>query len=445
MPRPEPKERLVTPNPIDDDNDGISGHDVPMGSDRHLRSPLGSRPDAAPELTLVKTTADVPEADDAADIGEAVPSTSTVAAGQGELADAPVPASGPSDAGVSRIEVVRRQLAAADSEAFFKSVAGLARNGHGELLKVMDYKPDLPFHQADVISVQPAPETTATLHLYGQAAYPKFDKHLVAAFQAPKFDHLLASVHHALVHGNANIALITNHGEIIDIALVLGALTIAMCEQPRQYGVLGETIELADLVDRSNLLVSKMVATTEVFGIPTADVLSRFCRTYFSVPQTASRRRAKLDPDLAKATNALMRSELHARLGKGGQMLSMAASGSQDLKLAANLVNRLRHTWRQRRGVEPENAPSLHLQPLYAGTIRLMLECRYVLPVSVSMNPAHPICEIGGLTSVQTEDDCHGIMEWIAATHERETGVNTVYHRVEDDLLSQVRAFRRNS
>ncbi len=98
-----------------------------------------------------------------------------------------------------------------------------------------------------------------------------------------------------------------------------------------------------------------------------------------------------------------------------------------------------------RRTVEPENAPSLHLQPLYAGTIRLMLECRYVLPVSVSMNPAHPICEIGGLTSVQTEDDCHGIMEWIAATHERETGVNTVYHRVEDDLLSQVRAFRRNS
>ena len=58
MPRPEPKERLVTPNPIDDDNDGISGHDVPMGSDRHLRSPLGSRPDAAHELTLVKTTAD---------------------------------------------------------------------------------------------------------------------------------------------------------------------------------------------------------------------------------------------------------------------------------------------------------------------------------------------------------------------------------------------------
>jgi hypothetical protein len=333
-------------------------------------------------------------------------------------------------------------LASADSEAYYRSLAGLARAGHGELLRGMEYSPELGIHQADIVHLDPAPENTATLHLYGQAAYRNFDKHLNAAFSDPKIDHLLANVHHALVHGNANVALITNHGEIIDIALVLGALTIAMCEEPRTYGVLGEKISLDQLADRSNLLVSKMVATTEVFGIPTAEVLSRFCRTYFSVPQTASRRRAKLDPALAKATNLVMRAELHERLERGGQLLSMAASGSQDLSLAANVVKRLRSTWRQRRGEEPDDAPSLHLQPLYSGTMKLMLECRYVLPVAVSMNPAHPICEIGGLTRVRTEDDCHGIMEWIAATHEAKTGVNTVYHHTEDDLLSQVRAFR---
>lgn len=355
--------------------------------------------------------------------------------------DTQVPAPAPETAGET-VADARAALAAADSEAYFRSLAGLVRAGHGELLRGMEYSPELAIHQADVVHLDPAPENTATLHLYGQAAYRNFDKHLTAAFSDPQIDHLLANVHHALVHGNANIALITNHGEIIDIALVLGALTIAMCEEPRTYGVLGETIGLDELADRSNLLVSKMVATTEVFGIPTAEVLSRFCRTYFSVPQTASRRRAKLDPELAKATNLVMRAELHDRLERGGQLLSMAASGSQDLSLAANVVKRLRSTWRQRRGEEPDDAPSLHLQPLYSGTMKLMLECRYVLPVAVSMNPAHPICEIGGLTRVRTEDDCHGIMEWIAATHEAKTGVNTVYHHTEDDLLSQVRAFR---
>lgn len=335
-------------------------------------------------------------------------------------------------------------LKSADSEAFYRAISSLARAGHGDLLKPMPYNPVYEFHQAECVSVEPEPDSLGALHIYGPAAYPRFDKHLLAAFQDPKMEHLLANVYHALVHGNVNIALVTNHGNIIDIALVLGALTIAMAEPPRSYGVLGETIELAELVDRSNLLVSKMVATTEVFGIPTPEVMRKFCRTYFSVPQTASRRRARLDPELARATNVLARQRLHDRLDGGGQLLSMAASGSQDLSLAANLVKRLQTTWRHRRGTEPDDAPSLHLQPLYAGTMQLMLRCRYVLPVAVSMNPAHPALEIGGLTRVNSEDDCHGIMEWIASAHEGATGVNTVYHRAEDDLLTQVRSVLRS-
>jgi len=85
------------------------------------------------------------------------------------------------------------------------------------------------------------------------------------------------------------------------------------------------------------------------------------------------------------------------------------------------------------------DAPSLHLQPLYAGTIRLMTSCEYVLPVATSMNADHSICTVGELTRVRDEDDCHNVMRWIATAHQEATGITSVYHSREDDRLGQLR------
>ncbi len=73
-----------------------------------------------------------------------------------------------------------------------------------------------------------------------------------------------------------------------------------------------------------------------------------------------------------------------------------------------------------------------------------MLRCRYVLPVSISLDGNNPVCTVGGLTRVQNEDDCHAIMRWIAASHEESTGTATMYHQREDDFLSQVREALRS-
>ena len=35
---------------------------------------------------------------------------------------------------------------------------------------------------------------------------------------------------------------------------------------------------------------------------------------------------------------------------------------------------------------------------------------------------------------------CHRVMDWIAAAHQRATGITTVYHDAEDDLLANIRA-----
>ena len=355
-----------------------------------------------------------------------------------DLADHP-----PSGGSRDKVEDAVRLLGSSDPVGVYRSVAALARGGHGALLQPFPYSPDLPFHQPQCVEVEPAQTSGDTLRLYGHAAYPAFDSHLVASMSSPSLDHLWTSVFHLLVGEGRNVAIVTNHGQIVDIALVVGAFTLAMCAEERSFGVLGEQIDINTLVPRCNLMLSKMVATTQVFGLPTPEVLQSVCRCFFSVPQTASRRRVKLDPQLARANNIVMREHLEERLALGGQVLAMAASGSQDISLAAGLVQKVRTTWRQRRGEDPGESPSLHLQPLYNGTINLMLTCEYVVPVAISLDSRHPACSVGGLTRVRDAEDCHHVMQWIAQAHQESTGISTVYHEHEDDLLTQVRAVLR--
>lgn len=337
----------------------------------------------------------------------------------------------------------RRVLVAAEPVSYFRSIAELARSDDGSVLQPLPFSRELPYHHPECVIVEPRPQGRDEIHLFSHAAYRDFDAVLGSAFADPAVAHLLNDLHHRLVHDHGNVALVTNHGQIIDIALVLAAASLALTDPERTFGVLAEHMDLRDLAHRSNVVVSRMVTTRQAFGIPAIEVLQHMCRVFLSVPQTNSRRRSRLTPELVRANNDLMRTALADQLGGGGQLLAMAASGSQDISLAANLVQRLRATWKQRRGEDPDPAPSLHLQPLYRGTISMMLDVRDVLPIAISLDPTHPACEIGAITRVRDSDDCHQVMEWIAAAHGAKTGINTVYHRHEDALLTQVRAVLR--
>jgi len=351
----------------------------------------------------------------------------------------PDPADLDGDGHVSQVEAAKKLLADADPAAYHKSISGLLRGGPGQLLQAMPYNAARPYHDPSCVVVEPNQSGTETMQLYCHAAYRDFDQHLADPFDDPALDHLISSVYHGLVNEGINIALVTNHGQIHDIALVLAALVLALCNDDRTFGVLGERTNLEEISLKCNLLLSRMVAATQVFSVPTTEVLQSMCRTFYSVPQTASRRRAKLDPELARANNLVMRDRLERQLADGGQLLAMAASGSQDISLASGLARKVRSAWRQRRGEDRRDTPSLHLQPLYNGTINLMLACHYVLPVAISLDSEHPACEVGALTRVRTSEDCHDVMHWIASAHEHATGIDTVYHQREDDLLTQVR------
>ncbi len=333
----------------------------------------------------------------------------------------------------------RAILADADPAAYYRALNGLVRTSHSSVLGPLPYTPALSYHNPTCVVVEPEPSTIETAELYARAAYPDFDDVLVAAFNDPGRADLLTSIYHLLFTERRNIALVTNHGQIIDIALVLAALHSAMLREDRTFGVLGQTADIDSLADRSNVLVSRMVTTRQAFSIPAIQVLQSITRIFLSVPQTASRRRAKLDPALIRSNNSLMRAELGERMTSGGQLLAMAASGSQDLTIPA-LMHKARAAWRQRRGDDPGEAATLHLQPLYDGTLSLMMSCRYVLPVAICLDGSTPACVVGSLTELKEKDDCHQVMDWIALAHQEATGVPTIYHWHEDDLLTQVRA-----
>jgi len=348
---------------------------------------------------------------------------------------------------VDPLEESRALLAAVDPEDTYKSLLGLSRSGHGDLLQALPYNRALEFHDPTCVVVEPDPTGLEPVELYTHAAFPDFDRILLQPFRDPRNEHLFNHLRHALFTEQQNVALVTNHGQVIDIALVLGAFLMTMCEPGRTYGALGATVDLADMASRTNVLVSRMVATRQALGVPAMQVLQIGARTFLSIPQTPSRRRARLDPTMVRANNVVMRHELDTQMAKGGQLLAMAASGSQDLSLAAGLVRKARDAWLKRRGEEPPEESTLHLQPLYDGTINLMAACDYVLPLAISLDPAAPACVLGEMTKVGERQDCHRVMDWIAAAHEQATGVHTIYHWNEDDLLSQVRglteSFRR--
>jgi hypothetical protein len=342
------------------------------------------------------------------------------------------------------IDRARETLAQVDAASYYRTIASLARTDHASVLQPLPYNPKLEYHDPGCVVVEPVTSGPETPHLYARAAYPDFDEVLLAAFTDPVQAALLTEVYHRLFIDRTNVALVTNHGELVDIALVLAALGTAMLEPSRTFGVLGERLEIDQLSERANVLVSRMVTTRQAFGVPAIGVIQSLSRSWLSVPQTASRRRVRIDPELVRANNLVMRDGLRRLLAEGGQLVAMAASGSQDLSLAVDLVQRVRTTWRQRRGVEPGVGPSLHLQPLYDGTINLMLTCGYVLPVAISLDPASPACVVGAMTRVRDPGDCHAVMDWVASAHEERTGVTTMYHHHEDPLLVQVRDVLRS-
>ena len=191
-------------------------------------------------------------------------------------------ASAPAIPSLTPVEEARQILANAEPAAYYKALSALVRPSHHSVLQQLPYSSAYEFHDPTCVVVQPEPGSADTVLLYASAAFPGFERVLLSLFRDPQMEALLNSIYQLTVNEGANVAVVTNHGQIIDIALVMGALLMALSDPDRSFGVLGEHSSYEELVPRVNVLVSRMVTTRQAFNVPAIQILQGGSRTFFS-------------------------------------------------------------------------------------------------------------------------------------------------------------------
>lgn len=278
------------------------------------------------------------------------------------------------------------------------------RHAKKRLFRTMAFNPRQPFHQPEHVAFAPVNPTwsNGAILPFGPAVHPGFEVILEAWLNASS---LLAIMAGEMRMRGRNYTLVTNHGALFDIALVLGALRIAI----------EKWLEPECFSEQSAVIVSAGVRPLEVVlevkGIevvlPAIEVLQYFTRVLTSYPTTPSVKNVSFDSQLVATANELVRLSHAELLYEGGQLMAMAPSASEDRLLSG----------------------SKHMQPLKNGTMDLMLNT-WAIPVAVTLDGEEPpACTILEPCWLDSYPDCHDMMESIARQCHRQSLVDHVYHR----------------
>lgn len=295
-------------------------------------------------------------------------------------------------------ERIRSQLSDYSSSEVIQAIAELgARNTQG-LLRPLEYDATKPYHDLSNVLAEAHPLSNEQLAPLGPEAHPGF-----AVIQKAWAEHhdMLSFLAGSIRYGNLNFTLVTNHSNVIDIGLVLGALRLEL--DPWLSG--------EDFSNSSGLVISRGIVATQVaFGklgisLPTVEVLQYFTNVFFSFPTTSTVRSKNFPRELVRLSNDLTKLELDDFLKPGGRVLAIAPSASKD------------QFFRER----------IHMQPLKNGTMELMKG--WVIPVAVTLDgPEPPACKVLPWRFVNSYEDCHDTMREIAKECSRQTLVNHIYH-----------------
>lgn len=321
----------------------------------------------------------------------------------------PEPASGELDL---RIRKLRDELRQFDSAEVFKQWCseGFGQKSLPSYLDSIKFDPSCSYHLLSEALVAPSPIDNETLIQYGPAAHPNF-RVIIPAWQA--HSDLLAWIAGEIELGSEgrNITIVTNHSNVIDIGLVLGALRYA----------LNGIVEANLFSERSTLIISRFVTATAL-KLPSlgmmqsvVEILRLFTHVAFSFPTTQSVRAKRHFPDgLIPLANELVKLELKRRRNIGGHVLAIAPSASRDMILRDRVA----------------------MQPLHHGTMQLMRG--WVVPVAITLDTQSPGCTVLPPRVVKTDADCHAIMHEIAAECHRQSLVPHKYHE-QETLMDRVR------
>lgn len=275
----------------------------------------------------------------------------------------------------------------------------------GQLLEDFQIEPDMTPH------MEPFIEASGEIFLEG------FSK-ITETFYEDK--QLLSDITEKIDDGE-NVVVVTNHGEIYDIAVILAAMRVALAK----HSIDNEREPLT--ADRFNLIVHRMISQLGVPDqnnpdgppAPALSILQLVGETFLSFPRTENAKKAYIPPVLDRTCTELMLHNLSLKMSEGGQILAFAPSGSKD----ESILDR----FGKRRKV---------IKPVNSGTYRLMRQDKtWILAVGVALDQEDgPACSISELTQCETDEECHQLLESIAERHTRLTGIKTFYARKQADL-----------
>jgi hypothetical protein len=155
--------------------------------------------------------------------------------------------------------------------------------------------------------------------------------------------------------------------------------------------------------------------------LPAIEVLQFFTRVLTSFPTTVTVKSLNFDPDLVAASNELVRLSHRQILERGGQLLAVAPSASED-RLLLN---------------------GKHMQPLKNGTMDLMIGT-WAVPVAVTLDGDEPpACTVLEPRWIDEREKCHAMMEAIAHQCHRQSLVEHTYHRESSLYQRALTAYNR--
>jgi hypothetical protein len=286
-----------------------------------------------------------------------------------------------------------------------EELAQLARP-HAEASSSLELLPIDPDKYPAQLSlhIEGDPQSAAVIESIATIAEPRFSKLTEVLEEREARTQEISRIGELLKGGN-NLVIATNHGNLIDIALVEAAVYSILDKQNYKF--------------KTGIIISKMVAMLAFKlgedAAPCADVLKLLCDDVFlSFPRSDSIRKSRfsiLRPGEIDKHNKTMRNMVKQKLDDGGMLLALAPSGSKDK--------------------ESQSEPGTYtLGPLGSGTLALMTHPRtYVLPIAIWLEGEEPFMEVCDIPKLITKDeDAHEMMDVISNSLSRGVeGINFCY------------------
>lgn len=264
---------------------------------------------------------------------------------------------------------------------------------------VLPHDPETyPAQSPDCISIHGESREADVIDSIAEAAQPEYHK-LKHDLRTDEASRLHVDVAGELINGGNSVILATGHGDLIDIAEAHAGLYTELVRQGSK--------------PRTAIMISKMISYLgfklgEDFT-PCTDLLKILeDEIFLSYPRTESTKkhlRDRLFPPKADRHNKELRKDVRGKLGEGGLLLAMAASGTTDKPINGD--------------------PSKILMgPLGHGTMEIMQADRtYVLPAGIWYQNGHTIFRTTDIPRRITEEaEAHRMMQSIAHTLTEATG-----------------------